>query len=76
MLAPLHGRSRAAPEDDGKSRGGWIGGRLGGVKREDGEARGGDDREGLNAAQGRTTVSVWCWPGVQVVGQASGCLYV
>jgi hypothetical protein len=22
------------------------------------------------------SVSVWCWPGVQVVGQASGCLYV
>ena len=53
MLAPLHGRSRAAPEDDrqdtrrkGSEMGGWIGGRLGEVKREDEEARGGDDGEG------------------------------
>jgi len=52
-VAPLHGRSRAAPEDDRQDTrrkesgmGGRIGGRLGGVKREDGEARGGNDREG------------------------------
>jgi len=44
MLAPLHRRSRAAPEDDRQDTrrmesemGGRIGGRLGEVKRDDGD---------------------------------------